>query len=187
MLHRASPPDRHAVTDDGTIATLVTRALAVLDHDPDSARLCLDRLATLFAHRREETASGAATVPCRGGLTSRQLRRVTEHIEANIAQPVRVETLAALVGLSSGHFTTAFKASTGDTPHSYLIAQRVRLAQRLMAETDEPLCRIACACGFADQAHLTRLFGRMVGQTPLRWRKAGRRKAGQRLCNAETA
>ncbi|PGH55648.1 AraC family transcriptional regulator [Azospirillum palustre] len=170
-----------ATADDRMVATLVTRALAVLDHDPDGARRCLDRLASLFIDRRDEPAAVAAPPPSRGGLTSWQLRRVTGHIEANIARPLRVETLAALVGLSSGHFTAAFKASTGETPHSYVIGRRVHLAQRLMLETDEPLCQIACACGFADQAHLTRLFGARVGQTPLRWRKAGRR-----LRNTET-
>lgn len=170
-----------ATADDRMVATLVTRALAVLDHDPDGARRCLDRLASLFADRRDEPAAVAAPPPFRGGLTSLQLRRVTEHIETNISRPLRVEALAALVGLSSGHFTAAFKASTGETPHSYIIGRRIRLAQRLMLETDEPLCQIACACGFADQAHLTRLFGSRVGQTPLRWRKAGRR-----LRNTET-
>lgn len=161
--------------DDRMVATLVTRALAVLDHDPDGARLCLDRLASLFADRRDEPTASATASPPRGGLTSWQLRRVTEHIEANIGLPMRVETLAALIGLSGGRFTDAFKASTGETPHAYIVERRVQLAQRLMLETDEPLCQIASACGFSDQAHLTRLFGMRVGQTPLRWRKAERR------------
>ncbi len=161
--------------DDRTVATLVTRALAVLDHDPNGARLCLDRLASLVADQRNEPAAIATPSQPRGGLASWQLRRVTEHIEASIAGPIRVETLAALAGLSSGRFIDAFKASTGVTPHAYIIERRVRLAQRLILETDEPLCQIAFICGFSDQAHLTRLFGRAVGQTPMRWRKAARR------------
>lgn len=164
-----------AAANDRMIATLVTRALAVLDHDPNGARLCLDRLASLFSDRRAEPAASVTTSSPRGGLSSRQLRRVTDHIEVNLARPIRVETLAALAGLSSGRFTDAFKASTGETPHAYIIERRVRLAQRLMLDTDEPLCQIASACGFSDQAHLTRLFGARVGQTPLRWRKAERR------------
>jgi len=170
-----------ATADDRMVATLVTRALAVLDHDPDGARRCLYRLASLFAGRQDEPETVAAPSPPRAGLTSWQLRRVTRHIEINIAQSIRVETLAALVGLSSGHFTAAFKVSTGETPHSYVIGRRLGMAQRLMLETDEPLCQIACACGFADQAHLTRLFGSRIGQTPRRWRKAGRR-----FCRTET-
>ena len=45
-----------AAADDRMVVTLVTRALAVLDHDPNGARLCLDRLASLFADRRAEPA-----------------------------------------------------------------------------------------------------------------------------------
>lgn len=178
MLQPASLPDRDSIADDRTIATLVTRALAVLDHDPDGARLCLDRLASLLPDRRDRVDGAMAKRLPGGGLAAWQLRQVTGHIEANIALPIKVETLAALVGLSSGRFTDAFKASTGETPHSYIIGRRIRLAQRLMLETDEPLCQIAFACGFSDQAHLTRLFGRAVGQTPLRWRKAERRLRG---------
>ena len=138
--------------DDRTVATLVTRALAVLDHDPNGARLCLDRLASLVADQRNEPAAIATPSQPRGGLASWQLRRVTEHIEASIAGPIRVETLAALAGLSSGRFIDAFKASTGVTPHAYIIERRVRLAQRLILETDDGRPRsdsLACAraCG----------------------------------------
>ncbi|WP_457354340.1 helix-turn-helix domain-containing protein [Sphingomonas sp. UYP23] len=48
----------------------------------------------------------------------------------------------------------------------------MRHAQMLMLHTDDTLSHIACACGLTDQAHLTRLFRRMVGETPLVWRRA---------------
>jgi len=55
-------------------------------------------------------------------------------------------------------------------PHAYVIRQRIRRAQRLMLQTDDALSQIACLCGLTDQAHLTRLFRRMVGTTPKVWR-----------------
>jgi len=33
------------------------------------------------------------------------------------------------------------------------------------------LSQIACACGLTDQAHLTRLFRRILNETPLAWRR----------------
>jgi AraC family transcriptional regulator len=45
------------------------------------------------------------------------------------------------------------------------------LAQRLMLTTQEPLSQIALACGMADQAHLSKLFRRGVGETPGAWRR----------------
>jgi AraC-like DNA-binding protein len=42
----------------------------------------------------------------------------------------------------------------------------------LMLTTDAPLGQIALDCGLADQAHLSRLFKQMVGDTPAAWRRA---------------
>jgi AraC-like DNA-binding protein len=56
-------------------------------------------------------------------------------------------------------------------PHRYIVQLRLELAQSLMRSTNEPLCDIALACGLTDQAHLTKLFRRHVGQTPNAWRR----------------
>jgi AraC-like DNA-binding protein len=48
---------------------------------------------------------------------------------------------------------------------------RVEKAQSLMLMTDERLSHIAIASGLADQAHLTKLFRRFVGETPNSWRR----------------
>ncbi|MGH6858693.1 MAG: helix-turn-helix domain-containing protein [Phyllobacterium sp.] len=50
--------------------------------------------------------------------------------------------------------------------------QRARaLRQRLMLTSTEPLSQIALLCGLADQAHLSKLFRRMLGQSPSAWRR----------------
>jgi AraC-like DNA-binding protein len=43
-----------------------------------------------------------------------------------------------------------------------------------MLRTDDALSEIACICGLTDQAHLTRLFRRVVGNTPRAWRNRWR-------------
>ena len=98
-------------------------------------------------------------------------RRVLEHIEASIATPLRNRDLAALVDFSEFHFNVAFRNSLGVSPHEFVIRRRIARAQRLMLSTDMPLCDIADACGLADQAHLSRLFRKVVGETPASWRK----------------
>src|SRR5690606_2306493 len=65
----------------------------------------------------------------------------------------------------------AFKESFGTTAHMHIIRLRLELAQRLMLTTDEPLSQIALACGLADQAHLSKLFRREMGETPSAWRR----------------
>jgi len=83
-----------------------------------------------------------------------------------------IEDLARCVGLSSSHFSRAFKKSLGISPHAFIMQQRLERARALMLGTDMPLCEVALACGFADQAHLSRLFRRIVGNSPSAWRRS---------------
>lgn len=115
--------------------------------------------------------------PVRGGLAPWQLARVRQHVQRHIDQPLPLEGLAGLVRLSRGHFCRAFKISTGEAPHAFVTRQRIGHAQHLMLTTSDTLGMIAPACGFADQAHLTRLFRKWVGMTPRNWRRTHLRSA----------
>jgi transcriptional regulator GlxA family with amidase domain len=108
----------------------------------------------------------------RQGLAPWQVRRVLAHIDANLSTPIRNEDLAAVARLSTSHFNVAFRNSVGESPHEYVIRRRVERAQGLMLSTDKPLSDIAAECGLADQPHLTRLFRRIVGESPAAWRRA---------------
>ena len=104
-------------------------------------------------------------------LTAWQRRRVLEHIDTSLAKPLKNRELAAVLGYSEFHFNVAFRNAVGHAPHEYLIRRRIERAQQLMLSTDMPLCQIAAECGLADQSHLSRLFRRVVGETPAAWRK----------------
>ncbi len=108
----------------------------------------------------------------RSGLAPWQLRKVLAHIEEHLATPMRNSELAALARLSTFHFNVAFRRSVGDAPHAYIIRRRVEQAQKLMLSTDQTLSDISAECGLADQAHLTGLFRRIVGESPAAWRRA---------------
>lgn len=110
--------------------------------------------------------------PRQGGLAPWQLHRVMACLEAHLADGVSLRTLAELVDLSTSYLIRAFKASTGVTPHQWLRAARVRRAQHLLADGSRSLAMIAQETGFVDQAHLTRIFGQIIGETPGAWRRA---------------
>lgn len=113
-------------------------------------------------------------VPPRGGLAPGALRRIREHIEKGLAEKIGVCELAALVGLSESHFSRAFKQSVGQSPHRYLLMQRIAAAAALIEKTDRQLTEIALDAGFSDQCHFTRMFVRETGETPLAFRKRHR-------------
>ncbi|HTO31883.1 MAG TPA: AraC family transcriptional regulator [Pararhizobium sp.] len=110
----------------------------------------------------------------RSALASWQLRRSIDYIEDNCLRGIRLEELATLTGLSQSYFSHAFKASTGLPPHQWQMKARIGRARQLMLNGDLPMSVIAAETGFADQAHFTRVFRKVVGATPASWAKSQR-------------
>ncbi|AJK49691.1 helix-turn-helix domain-containing protein [Burkholderia plantarii] len=90
---------------------------------------------------------------------------VLRTIEASFAQPLSLDTLAAVAGLSVSRFTARFRGETGLSPHRYLCLVRVRRAQDLLRAGLAPSV-VATDVGFFDQSHLCRHFRRELGITP---------------------
>jgi AraC-like DNA-binding protein len=171
---------------DATVAPpylleLIGRAERAIEDDPALTRRYLDQVRDLLSGGATDpmdrvllpsAVQTAERAPAKGGLAAWQLRRVRDHVERHLDGSILIEDLAGVAKLSPGHFCRAFKASTGDTPHGYIVRQRIRRAQTLMLSTRDTLSQIACSCGMTDQAHLTRLFRKLVNDTPLAWRRA---------------
>ena len=109
-----------------------------------------------------------------GGLSSRSVRLVYAYIDAHISEPFRCYELARVAGLSRNYFSRAFRVSIGVSSQRYVQDRRIALAQALMLADNAPLSAIAQNCGMADQAHFSRLFRRVVGQSPSAWRRSMR-------------
>ncbi|GGF77553.1 hypothetical protein GCM10007301_41880 [Azorhizobium oxalatiphilum] len=146
--------------------------------DMDRARGCIARAAALLREDAVERQEMARSEPARGQLAPWQVRAVTRFVETHIARNIAIEELAALARLSPSHFSKRFRGSMGLSPYNYVIARRVALAQEVMTSTDEGLSEIALRCGFSDQAHFSRVFKRVTGDSPNAWRRLQRGRAG---------
>jgi AraC-like DNA-binding protein len=104
------------------------------------------------------------------------MRRVEGYIEEHIDRQIRVADLSDLVDLSVAHFSRAFRLACGEPPHAYIVRRRVELAAQLMLAGREALSEIALKCGFHDQAHLSKQFRQLTGETPAAWRRLRRRR-----------
>lgn len=104
-------------------------------------------------------------------------RRLLEYISNNIALSLRIAELANAVMLSRSHFSRVFVLTFGTTPHRFIMDLRIAVAQDLLKNTDQALSDIAIECGFADQAHFSRVFASLRGVAPGMWRR-GARMAG---------
>ncbi len=94
------------------------------------------------------------------------VRQVTRHMQARLAEPLRLDDLAEQAGLSRFHFARRFAAATGQPPMRYLRALRVQAARTLLLNTPLPLKAIAPMVGFADEYHLSKVFRRHTGTPP---------------------
>ena len=134
-----------------------------------TAKEFLSRAAVLL-----ETTAGprAPDRPAKGGLAPWQFRALAAHVETNLDKRIRSAELAGVVRLNPAYFCRVFRESFGEPPLQYIGRRRVERAQRLMLSTDNALSQIAFECGFSDQAHFSRLFRRVTGDTPRAWRRA---------------
>jgi AraC-like DNA-binding protein len=141
---------------------------------PDRAsRLFVEHVTLAVGAHLAQTYGGMKVVPrsVQGGLAHWQEERAKEIISANLGGEISVALLAKECGLSSGHFSRAFRQSTGVAPHRWLLSRRVDAAQTMLRNRKHSLSEIALACGFADQSHFTRVFSGIVGVSPGVWRR----------------
>ena len=94
------------------------------------------------------------------------LKRVTQYVQDHLSQEITVVELASVAGLSGSRFAHAFRASTGEPPHSFITTVRVREAQELLRGTKKPISEISVDCGFKDPSHFSRVFRASLGVTP---------------------
>jgi transcriptional regulator GlxA family with amidase domain len=91
-----------------------------------------------------------------------------------LAEPLTVGRLAAHAGVPLRTFARRFAAETGTSPLQWLLRERLGAAQERLETTDEPVGRIATACGFGSPASLRAHFGREFRTSPLAYRRAFR-------------
>jgi len=106
----------------------------------------------------------------RGSMPAMRLNRTLEFINQNLTRDVRLWELAQIAGMSPNYFCELFKVSTGLPPYQYILKCRIERAKQYLRDPKIPLACAGAAAGFADQSHFTKVFRRIVGVTPMRFR-----------------
>jgi len=110
-----------------------------------------------------------------GGLAHGAMRRVEELITDWLATAKTAPStvvLAASAGLSVHHFIRAFKQSTGNTPHQYLMARRLECSMELLRRREGSVAEVAYSIGYSSPSHFVASFRRTMGVTPGAYRAA---------------
>jgi AraC family transcriptional regulator len=151
---------------------IVTAAVAAITREAQQqalgSALYVEAVATqLVVHLLRNYASVTFREPSgKGRLSPAQVRRLTGYIDSRLPEQLNLETLAAVAGVGVWTFTRHFRESFGRTPHAYIIERRIDRARRLLAQSCLPIKEVASVCGFADQAHMTRVFQTHLHTTP---------------------
>jgi AraC family transcriptional regulator len=157
--------------DDPIVRALTSVLYPALDRPDQANPLFVDCIMVALGCHIAQTYGGLEPLPTRGGLAPWQVRRAKEIIEANLDREVPLTQLARECGLSTGHFSRAFKDTMGFPPHQWLLRRRIENAMRLLRNQQLSLPEVALACGFSDQSHFTRVFTKLSGKSPGAWRR----------------
>ena len=163
------PHFREPVLDDPELAAALRHAHTTLSACPDplEAESRLPWLLTALARRHstarasDDTVTGAGTVAL----------AVRDRLADELLAPPSLAVLAADLGLSRYQLLRAFRTTMGVPPYAWLAQYRVTRARALLEAGARP-AEVAGLVGFADQAHLTRWFRRVLGVTPAAYRNS---------------
>jgi AraC-like DNA-binding protein len=98
------------------------------------------------------------------------LRRARDHIDRNYRDPLDLDRLARVAGVSKFHFARSFEATYGETPIRYLTRRRVERAQDLLRAANLTVTEVCMAVGFASLGSFSSRFTALVGESPTAYR-----------------
>jgi AraC-like DNA-binding protein len=107
----------------------------------------------------------------RGVLTQEQLHSIMEYVEKRGDSPPTIRELSRVLDMSARHLTRTFKASTGQTIHSFVSQERVRKAIGLLTTTNLAAKEISEKLGYNAPWGFSAAFQKAMGETPTEFRR----------------
>lgn len=123
-------------------------------------------------HDLDQTAYATFRAPMQHG--DAEVHEAQDWLAENASHPRPVETVIECSSLPKRSFLRRFRQATGYTPIQYTQQLRVENAKSLLESTDEPVEEIAWHVGYEDAAYFRRLFKRVTGINPAKYRKSFR-------------
>ena len=113
-------------------------------------------------------------------IEDREVAHAVEFIRAHGFEPINISDVLARVNISRVTLERRFRQVTGETPHAYLIQQRIRRAQELLMQDPAPsLQEVGRQCGLLDRRRLNQVFRQATGVSPTAWRERSQPARGK--------
>lgn len=153
----------NAVLDDAALWQALFEATREDTEPLRTEELILQALAALGARYGDSRAVRGDGPACHSAV-----RRSVDYIEAHYDEALTLDRLSTVAGVGARHLIRSFRRAMGLTPHAFVRQTRVWRAREELRRGTPP-ADAAYATGFADQAHLTRVFKLLIGTTPGRY------------------
>lgn len=101
------------------------------------------------------------------------VQRAQEIVHQRLREELNATQLAALLGISREHLTRLFHAQLGQTPYRYILGEKMRVACRLLKDTELSIKEICYRTGCASPALFNRRFKELLQLTPGEFRRVG--------------
>lgn len=163
--------DRNVLTSAGTAAGIDACLHLMRQRLGAEAANQLARRLVVPPHREGGQAQFIEQ-PLPNTASGTRLAQLIDAVRKRLDQPHSLDSLAAEVSMSRRSFTRHFRALTGTTVQSWLLAERLALSQRLLEATDQPVERVAELSGFGSVVSLRHHFRQALGVSPTRWRRS---------------
>jgi AraC-like DNA-binding protein len=109
------------------------------------------------------------------------LRRARDHIDRHYPEPLDLDRLARVAGVSKYHFVRTFEATYGETPIRYLTRRRIERAQDLLRVANLTVTEVCMHVGFASLGSFSTRFTQLVGESPTAYRDRWAARGGPRV------
>lgn len=157
----------------------VAKKLVDIPVDYDKMRTCYMSL-PVFDEEKIESIVNIATILAEHILIGNMLntRRMTfsesveKYIEANIDKEMSVKDICENVGVSKSALYANMHNFNGCTVSEYINRKRVEKSADMLSNTDYSVEMISQMCGFSSSAYFSRTFKKIMGLSPLKYRKA---------------
>jgi AraC-like DNA-binding protein len=131
--------------------------------------LATDSLVLALAEALLDADPSSVQSPVAHRLDARGIDRARQLLDAETDRVVQSSELEAITGLTRYDLARQFRAALGTSPYRYSLMRRLDRVRAELAR-NASLADVALAAGFADQAHLSRMFKRAYGVSPGRYR-----------------
>lgn len=110
---------------------------------------------------------------------NRECTQIKNYLDANYAENITLDTLAALTHMNKYYMVHAFTKHTGLSPINYLLQKRIQEGKYLLETTTYSIAQISTMLGFSSQSYFSQAFKKAAGKTPIQHRNEFRKQKNE--------